>query len=380
MLDQAVERTEKPTETDRVSLKREITTIAREMGIDKIGFTTKERLDEAPPSGDLSYVLPEARSAVSLLIAFDKPAIRAYLAKEDQKAHLKDHAGAYKKLEEAAKTIQDLLQDRGYETLAPFASGQYREGQPQFAMVPFLSHKYVAVASGIGWLGWSSNLVTPEHGAAVAITSVVTTADIEPDSPLPIESNWCEDCHLCVAVCPTHLIAKKEAETVRIAGSTHTQNKKATFLRCVIGCGGFSGVRSLDAKWSTWSDEVLDLPGSGDDEAYKEKVFAYAQDPENYLLKSQVGGSLSEAEIDKIKMGPYHAMFSFDYKAWEPKLGKIGTFSRWFNDVLAKTGRFSCGNCMNICWPDKEDRKENYRLLTTSGRVIRGENGPVVVR
>ena len=81
MQDQAIEQTAKPTETDPVNLKKEITTIAREMGIDKIGFTTRERLADAPPSADLSYVLPEARSAVSLLIAFDKPAIRAYLAK-----------------------------------------------------------------------------------------------------------------------------------------------------------------------------------------------------------------------------------------------------------------------------------------------------------
>ena len=44
-------------------------------------------------------------------------------------------------------------------------------------------------------------------------------------------------------------------------------------------------------------------------------------------------------------------------------------------EIMAKV--LTCGNCMLICWPDKEDRKENYRLLTTSGRVIRGKDGPV---
>ena len=137
MQDQASAQKAKQTRTDPISLKKEITTIAREMGIDKIGFTTRERLADAPPSADLSYVLPEARSAVSLLIAFDKPAIRAYLAKEDQKAHLKDHFGAYVKLEEAAKTIQDLLQDRGYEVFAPLVNGHYRKGYIYRIPCPF---------------------------------------------------------------------------------------------------------------------------------------------------------------------------------------------------------------------------------------------------
>jgi hypothetical protein len=46
-----------------MSLKEEIISLSRQMGIDKIGFTTRERLADAPPSGDLGYVLPEARSA-----------------------------------------------------------------------------------------------------------------------------------------------------------------------------------------------------------------------------------------------------------------------------------------------------------------------------
>ena len=46
------------------TLKEEITSVARGMGIDKVGFTSKERLQDAPPSGDLGYVLPSARSAI----------------------------------------------------------------------------------------------------------------------------------------------------------------------------------------------------------------------------------------------------------------------------------------------------------------------------
>jgi epoxyqueuosine reductase len=336
-------------------LKEEIIALAQRMGIDKIGFTSRERLDDAPPSGDLSYVLPSARSAISLVIAFDKPAIRAYLAKEDRLAHARDHAAAYIKLGEVAQAIQNLLQDKGYEASAPFVNNKYRKGQPYMAMVPPLSHRYVAVAAGIGWIGWSGNVITPEHGAAIAITSIVTSADLEPD---PIaEGDICKNCSLCAASCPSHFMAMKEETSVRVAGHTYIHNKKAANLRCVVSCGGANGMRTPDAKWSTWSYKVLDLPGPGDDEAFKQKVFEYGQDPKNRLLKAFLQ---EPSEVDL-------------FPDWEH-------FNQYVDETFVNKGLFTCGNCMLMCWPEMKDRKENYRLLTTSGRVVRGPEGPVVVR
>lgn len=39
----------------------------------------------------------------------------------------------------------------------------------------------------------------------------------------------------------------------------------------------------------------------------------------------------------------------------------------------------TCGNCQIICWGDKEETRENYRLLKSSGCVIQRENGDVEV-
>jgi len=338
------------------NLKQEITELAREMGIDKVGFTSKERLDDAPPSGDMSYVLPGARSAISLVIAFDKKAIRAYLAKEDKIAHVKDHSGAYIKLGTVAGAIQNLLRERGYEASCPLANNQYRKDQPGMALVPPLSFRYVAVAAGIGWIGWSGNLITPEYGATVAITSVVTSAELEPDPLVEADADHCKDCHLCSASCASHFIAMKEDTDVSIAGHRYTHNKKASNLRCLVTCGGANGMRTPDAKWSTWSYKVLDLPGPGDDDTFKQKVLEYCQDPKNRLLR----GLIDYTE-------------TFDLPDWEH-------FNTFIEDQFVKKGLFTCGNCMLICWPDMKDRKENYRLLTTSGRVMKGAEGPVVVR
>jgi len=320
------------------------------MGIDKIGFTTKEQLAAAPPSGDLGYVLPQARSAVSLVVALDKPPIRAYLAKEDQAAHVKDHKQSYLTLGDAGKAIEGLLKQKGYEAVAPMPNIVYRDNMPHMAMVPPISHRYVAVAAGIGWFGWSGNVIVPEYGAAVSLSTVVTSAELEPDPA--IEGDYCEKCRLCVASCPSQFIAKKDETHVQIAGKTYTHNKKAPNLRCVVTCGGANGVRRPNAKWSTWSYKALDLPGPEDEEAFERKVHEYARDPKERLLKALV------MDLDKRDFVELE-----DFKQF------------WQHKVI-----ITCANCMLICWPDLKDRKENYRHLVTSGRVFRGETGPVVKR
>jgi ferredoxin len=331
------------------TLKEEVVSVARGMGIHKVGFTSKERLQDAPPSGDLGYILPSARSAISLAVALDKPAIRAFLSKEDQMAHVNDHKQSYAKLNQAARALQGLLRDRGYEAATPYPNFDYRKGLPFMTVAPPLSHRYVAVASGIGWLGRSGSVITPEYGATVSLSSVVTSAELEPD-PLAV-GDICQDCRLCVATCPSHFLSKGDDTTISIGGRIQTHNKKAHNLRCLVTCGGANGVSHPDAKWSTWSYKVLDLPEpSGNDEAFVERVLEHSKDPGNRLLR---------ATLDAEKL---------DIRDFEE-------FDRFFDKVP-----LTCGSCMLICWPDMKDRQENYRLLTTSGRVVKDETGIRVVR
>ena len=201
--------------------------------------------------GTWGTYFPSARSAVSLAVALDKAAIRAFLGKRDQMAHVNDHKQSYMKLNQGARAIQGLLRDRGYQAAALYPNFGYRKNLPFMTMAPLLSHRYVAVASGIGLLGWSGNLITPEYGAPVSLSSVITSAELEPD-PL-VEGDVCQNCRLCVGTCPSHFISMREETQVSIAGRTYVHNKKAHNLRCHVTCGGANGVPYPDAKWSTWS-------------------------------------------------------------------------------------------------------------------------------
>lgn len=328
-----------------ISIKEEITSIAREMGLDKIGFTTKDRLKGAPPSADLTYVLPTAKSAISLCIAFDKAAIRPYLSKQDLWAHNTDHKAVLFKLKLVGQTIQRLLEDKGYQAVSPFLNDEYREEQPYYlAMVPPLSHKYMAVASGIGWFGWNQLVLTPEYGAPVALTTVVTSAELEPDDPLE-KGDWCQNCRLCVPSCPVHFLSMDNEETVTIAGRTYRHSKARSNMRCLVCCGGATGVNDHTDKWSTWSPIALELPGPDDDQAFEQRVLEYAKDPQHIRLKWLLDFSSRKG---------VNSWEEFDY-TW--------LIEEWL----------TCGNCMLICWPEMKDRKENLRLLRTSGKVTKND-------
>ena len=67
-----------------------------------------------------------------------------------------------------------------------------------------LPHKTVATRAGLGWIGKSCILVTPEYGSSVRISSLMT------DAPLvcaePVTQSRCGKCIVCVEACPGHAL------------------------------------------------------------------------------------------------------------------------------------------------------------------------------
>lgn len=56
-------------------------------------------------------------------------------------------------------------------------------------MHPPISHRYLAIRSGIGHFGDSGNIITNEYGSAIVLASVVTDAELIPTDSLPEEEN-----------------------------------------------------------------------------------------------------------------------------------------------------------------------------------------------
>jgi epoxyqueuosine reductase QueG len=64
------------------------------------------------------------------------------------------------------------------------------------------SHKLAAHLAGLGWIGKSCLLVTPDHGPRVRWITVLTDAPIAPTGT-PMRPR-CGECTACVDICPVH--------------------------------------------------------------------------------------------------------------------------------------------------------------------------------
>ena len=225
------------------------------------GITTTDTLLGGPPSTDLTYVLPGARSAVTFAVPLDPGAIERYLSKKDHAGHQRDNIRTNLYVTGLAVGVATYLDQRGYPSFAVAANAVYRKDTPAGIadFKPDISHRYLAVRSGVGWFGLSGNVITKSHGAAVILGTVVTTAELEPTEPLPPEEKYCDDCRLCIASCLSGMMHPRERTTVTMGGYEFSYSKRRTYRRCDLVCGGFTGL-ARNGKWSTWSPGRFPIP------------------------------------------------------------------------------------------------------------------------
>ena len=67
-----------------------------------------------------------------------------------------------------------------------------------------LPHKTVATRAGLGWIGKSALLITPQYGSAIRLSSVIANMPLPIDSP--INESKCGNCINCVVACPAKAI------------------------------------------------------------------------------------------------------------------------------------------------------------------------------
>ena len=323
-------------ESKMVELTEALKQMALTRGASKVGIATTKTLLGGPPSADLTYVLPEAKSAVCFALAFDQNLIDPYFRKVDRESLETNKVRTTILADGIALEIANFLQQSGYKAVPQPANFVYRKDTKNWLldMHPPISHKYLAVRSGIGHFGYSGTIITKEYGSAIVLVSVVTDAELIQTDSLPEEENYCDECKLCLSVCLSGYVDLVEKVTVTLGGKKFSYGKRRNNSRCLLVCRGLTGLNA-SGSWSTWSPGRFKIPGK--DEDFVAAISAAAQ---AYLGR--------------------------------PKL-KGGFFVPIMSGSMMD---FPCSNCHLVCHPDKEVRIARYKMLIESGVVIQELDGP----
>ena len=100
------------------------------------------------------------------------------------------------KLDLLATRVSSALQQAGHNAM-PVPASQAVDAGGLLAVFP---HKTAANLAGLGWIGKSCLLITPEAGPRVRLATILTDAAVEPTGK-PLDER-CGDCQECVDICP----------------------------------------------------------------------------------------------------------------------------------------------------------------------------------
>jgi len=101
-------------------------------------------------------------------------------------------------LDQIALRVAGLLQEEGHSAFPVPASKRTSDEK----IAGIFSQKLGAHRAGLGWIGKSCLLVTPDHGPRVRWVNVLTDAPLEPTGS-PVKPR-CGECMECVDICPVH--------------------------------------------------------------------------------------------------------------------------------------------------------------------------------
>jgi epoxyqueuosine reductase QueG len=72
-----------------------------------------------------------------------------------------------------------------------------------------LSHKHVAQAAGLGWIGRNNLLVNEQFGSRIRLVTILTDLPLTIDAPLRRD---CGSCRECLSVCPAGAISERRTD------------------------------------------------------------------------------------------------------------------------------------------------------------------------
>jgi len=179
-----------------VELKEQIQAIGADLvGVAGIDTPLLREYGEDPEK-----LLPGARSLISIGVALNKAAVcsgNLRLARYDTMC-------VYERINHICMETVRILARQGARAISVPAYLPVDMGGESKGMKGEINHKTIAAIAGLGGIGLSLLLITPEFGPFVRLGTIVTDALLSPDQPL--SENPCDLCGLCRDACTAKAI------------------------------------------------------------------------------------------------------------------------------------------------------------------------------
>jgi len=148
-------------------------------------------------------VLAQFKTAISIAVPVSRTVL-ATIREHPNQVYFHHYRQLNALLDRIALRVAQVLESAGQQAL-PIAASQIVDWPNQRA---HLSHKRIATAAGLGWIGRNNLLVTPDHGSQVRLVTVLTDLPpgTTPYSLFPTPSSGCGSCRACIQVCPAGAI------------------------------------------------------------------------------------------------------------------------------------------------------------------------------
>jgi epoxyqueuosine reductase len=145
--------------------------------------------------------------AISIGIALPNDIVDMLPHRNERAVQVSYRSHAYdvvnRRLDLVASEVTSSLQRGGYRAF-PVPAAERMDDERLCAI---FSHKLAANLAGLGWIGKSCLLITPEHGPRIRWTTVLTDAPLNTTrEPM---ADGCGDCRECVDVCPVKAFTGK---------------------------------------------------------------------------------------------------------------------------------------------------------------------------
>lgn len=174
------------------------------LGADLCGIASIERFKDAPKGFHPIDVLPTCKS----VIVFANRFLAGTLACNTTIPYTIVRNILSKKMDKMAVQFCTDLEKQGIiavptGTIGPTefdkSTGRYRN---------IISAKHAAEAAGIGVIGKNTLLISPDFGNMLWLSVILTEIELEADEL--IEDSFCNNCDLCVDICPVQAIGQPE--------------------------------------------------------------------------------------------------------------------------------------------------------------------------